>query len=135
MRRAFQITLLFVAFIPFIMGAMSLIQGAERLVPADLVTTELDGQVRFWGIRSMLPFFLAIWIVMNMERAFTILVIVLGATAAGGLARVAAALKYGAPEPALMGIIAFELATLLFIPWYKRVVQQGRAHHLTEPTG
>ncbi|MEP5729368.1 MAG: hypothetical protein ABJL67_08320 [Sulfitobacter sp.] len=78
---------------------------------------------RFWGSRSMLPFILAIWIVMNMERAFAVLVIVLGATAAGGLARVAAAFKFGAPEPALMGIIVFEIATLLFIPWYKRVIQ------------
>lgn len=126
MIRTFQISLLFAAFIPFLLGAMSLIQGAERLVPTDFITTELDGQVRFWGIRSMLPFFLAIWIVMNMESAFAVLVIVICATAAGGLARIAAAFKYGAPEPALMGIIAFEIAALLFIPWYKRVIQSSQ---------
>ncbi|MEO1000422.1 MAG: hypothetical protein AAFW69_07445, partial [Pseudomonadota bacterium] len=65
MRRTFQITLLLVAFLPFLLGALSLIGGAARLVPADLVTPELDGQVRFWGVRSMLPFLLTLWIVAN----------------------------------------------------------------------
>ena len=128
MRRTFQTTLLCVAFIPFLLGAMSLAQGAERLVPAELVTTELDGQVRFWGIRSMLPFLLALWIVTHLDQAFGVLVIVLGATVAGGLARVWSALTYGAPEPFLIGIIVFELATILFLPWYKLIT------HGTPPT-
>ena len=121
MRRTFQITLLVVAFIPFLLGAMSLVQGAERLVPAELVTTQMDGQVRFWGIRSMLPFLLALWIVAHLEEAFGVLMIVLGSTVAGGLARVWAAFFYGAPEPFLIGIIVFELSTILFLPWYRHI--------------
>lgn len=126
MRLAFQITLLCAAFIPFLLGAMSFVQGAERLVPAELITAEMDGQVRFWGIRSMLPFFLTIWIVANLENAFAVLVIVLGATAAGALGRIVAALSYGPIEPALVGIIIFELAVLLFIPWYRRIALADR---------
>lgn len=122
MRRFFQATLVGVAFVPFALGALSLVDGAARLVPEDVITTELDGQIRFWGIRSMLPFFLTVWIVANLERAYAVLVIVLATTAAGGLARVIAAMKYGAAEPALLGIIVFEVGALLFIPWYKRVV-------------
>jgi len=125
MRRAFQITLLTAAFIPFLLGAMSLIQGAKRLVPAELISAELDGQVRFWGVRSMLPFVLAVWIVCNIGRSYAVLVIVLGATAAGGLARAVGAFKYGGTEPALVGIIAFEVAVLLFIPWYRQVARQS----------
>lgn len=135
MRRTFQITLLCVAFVPFLLGFMSLIQGAERLVPKELVTAELDGQVRFWGIRSMLPFFLAVWIVMNFEKAFTILLIVIGATAVGSCARLVAVVIYGTPEPILIGIIAFELGTLLFIPWYKQVVHSEQAQGFTENNG
>lgn len=71
----------------------------------------------------MLPFFLTIWIVANLERASAVLAIVLMATAAGGFARVAAAMQYGAPEPALMGVMALEVAVLLFLPWYHRVVE------------
>lgn len=123
MRRTFQITLLCVAFIPCLLGALSLIYGAARLIPTELITTELDGQIRFWGIRSMLPFFLALWIVTNLDKAYAVLVIVTGATVAGGLARLIAAYKYGTPDPTLMGIIAFELAVLFFIPWYRSVVK------------
>lgn len=126
MRRTFQIALLVVASIPFALGALALIEGASRLVPGDLVTTELDGQVRFWGIRSMLPFFLTIWIVANLDRAFAVLVIVLAATAAGGMARVIAAIQYGAPEPAMLGVIVFEIGVLVFIPWYYAVVQRAK---------
>lgn len=126
MRRTFQITLLFIAFIPFLLGAMSLFHGAARLIPAELITTEIDGQVRFWGIRSMLPFLIALWIVANLDKAYVILVIVIGATAAGGLARLAAAYQYGAPDPAMWAIIAFEIAVLMIIPWYLRIVKQGQ---------
>ncbi|MEM6744819.1 MAG: DUF4345 domain-containing protein [Pseudomonadota bacterium] len=132
MRRTFQITLLCAAFIPFLLGAMSLVQGAERLVPADLVDARLDGQVRFWGIRSMLPFGLALWIVTHLDEAFWVLAMVVGATAAGGLARVWAALVHGAPEPFLIGIIAFEVATLLFLPWYKQINHGTPANKATD---
>ncbi len=124
MRRTFQITLVCVAFVPFLLGAMSLFYGAERLIPAALVTTDLDGQVRFWGIRSMLPFFLTLWIVSNLDKAHTVLVIVVGTTVAGGLARLFSTYKYGTADPALMGIIVFEVAVLLFIPWYRSVIKQ-----------
>ena len=103
---------------------MSLIYGAERLMPSELINANLDGQVRFWGIRSMLPFFLTLWIVTNLDKAYSVLVIVIAATAAGALARLGAIYQYGAPDPALLGIIAFELAVLLFIPWYNRLDKQ-----------
>ena len=125
MKRAFQTTLVLVAFIPCVLGAMSLIYGAERLMPSELINANLDGQVRFWGIRSMLPFFLTLWIVTNLDKACSVLVIVIAATATGALARLVASYQYGAPDPALLGIIAFELAVLLFIPWYNRLDKQG----------
>ncbi|WP_421858856.1 DUF4345 family protein [Oricola sp.] len=129
MRLAFQVALLVAAFIPFLLGAMSLFQGAARLLPNELITTELDGQVRFWGIRSMLPFLLAIWIVANLEKAYAVLVIILAATAAGGLARAYAAVEYGAPQPALVGVIAFEIGAVLFIPWYRSVMRQAKKNY------
>ena len=132
MRRTFQTTLLCVAFIPFLLGALSLVQGAERLVPAELVTTQLDGQVRFWGIRSMLPFLLAIWIVTHLEEACGVLMIVLGATVFGGLARVWAAVIYDAPEPFLTGIIVFELSTILLLPWYRHITHGTTTNKATD---
>jgi len=127
MRRVFQITLLVVAFVPFALGAMTLFEGAVRFVTEDVVTAKLDSQIRFSAVRSMLPFFLTIWIVRNLDHAGSVLVVILGATAAGGLARIVSATQYGLPEPAMAGVIVFEIAVLLFIPWYRVVV--GRAEN------
>ena len=124
MRRSFQVALLLAAFLPFLLGAMTLIQGAARFVPADTITAAFDGQVRFWGIRSMLPFLISIWIVRHLEAAGTVLYILLAATAAGGLARGVSILHYGPPEPMVLGILAFEVCVLLFIPWHRAVLRQ-----------
>ncbi|MEM7188147.1 MAG: DUF4345 family protein, partial [Pseudomonadota bacterium] len=70
-------------------------------------------------------FFLTIWIVRNLERGGTVLMIVLVATAAAALARILSAMVYGLPDPAMVGIIAFELAVLLFIPWYRVVMRNA----------
>ena len=123
MRRAFQIALLLVAFLPFAIGVVTLFQGAVRLVPPELVTGALDGQVRFWGLRSMLPFLLTVWIVRNLERAGAVLFIILATTAAGGLARIVSAMQYGGLELPVMGAIALEIGVLAFIPWYRAVLR------------
>lgn len=123
MRFAFQTMLLLVAFLPFLLGAITLFEGALRFVSEDMITAELDNQIRFSAIRSMLPFFLTVWIVRNLEEARAVLAIVLWATAAGGLARVYSAAQYGLPGPTTAGVIALEIGVLLFIPWYRAVVR------------
>ena len=125
MRRAFQVTLPLVAFLPFVLGTMTLLQGAARFVPGDMVTATLDSQMRGSAIFSMLPFFLAIWIVRNLERAGTVLFIILGAAAAAGLARLLSAAEYGVPGPAMVGAVLFEIGLLSFIPWYRAVVRRA----------
>ncbi|MEL6234541.1 MAG: DUF4345 domain-containing protein [Pseudomonadota bacterium] len=122
MRQTFQITLLSVALIPFVLGAMNFVGGAAAFVPADEVTARLDSQMRFSAIWSMLPFFITLWIVQHLERAGPVLVMTLGATALAGLARAYSATQYGLPEPFTLGIIVFEIGVLLFIPWHRRVI-------------
>lgn len=118
MRRTFQTLLLLAAFLPFLLGVMTLLQGAGRWVPEEMVTAKLDSQMRFSAIRSMLPFLLMFWIIRNLERAGTVLTIIIVATALGGVARIISALEYGLPSPMTAGIIAFEIGVLAFIPWY-----------------
>lgn len=130
MRKLFQTLLLLAAFVPFVLGGMTLLSGAGRFFPPELVTGQLDGQVRFWGVRSMLPFVLAVWIVLNFERAGTVLSIVVIATAIGGIARLGAVPQFGWPDPALMGVIVFEIAALAFLPWYWALPR-----HRREPAG
>ncbi|MEM7268743.1 MAG: DUF4345 family protein [Pseudomonadota bacterium] len=125
MRLGFQTSLLLAAFVPLMLGVLTLFEGAARFLPVDLISAQLDGQMRFWAIRSMLPFFLAIWIVRNLDRAGAVLAIVIWATVAGGLARILSVIQYGLSDPAMMGVIAFEIGAVLFLPWY-RVVVGGR---------
>ncbi len=126
MRRSFQIALLVVAFIPFALGALSLIGGAARLLPEDLVTARLDSQMRFYAVYSMLPLFITIWIVRNLDIAGSVLMIILGATALAGMARLYSATHYGMPEPAMMGAIILEIGVLLFVPWYWLGVRRAK---------
>lgn len=124
-RRSFQIALLVVAFIPFVLGVMTLIGGAARFLPEEVVTARLDSQMRYYAIYSMLPLMMSIWIVRNLEIAGPVLLITLGATALGGAARLYSATQYGLPEPAMIGISVFEIGVLLFLPWYRLVIHQS----------
>ncbi|MEP0068693.1 DUF4345 family protein [Pyruvatibacter sp.] len=123
-RRSFQIALLVVALIPFVLGIMTLMGGAARFLPEEVVTARLDSQLRYYAIYSMLPLIMSIWIVRNLEIAGPVLLITLGATALGGAARLYSATQYGLPEPAMLGIIVFEIGVLLFLPWYRLVMRR-----------
>ncbi len=128
MRRTFQILLLAVAFIPFVLGGMTLVVGAARFVPTENVTAELDNQMRFSAVRSMLPFVLTVWIVLNLDRAGSVLSIVLWATAAGGAARILSVLQYGAPSTATIGVIVLEIGVLAFLPWHRTIVRRSEEY-------
>jgi len=121
MRRTFQISLLLVAFLPFALGVKNFLGGAQAFVPLELVTPQLDNQLRFSAVWSMLPFFLTLWIVRNLERAGVVLAIVLGATALAGLARLYSISQYGMPEPFRAAAIVLEIGVLLFIPWHRKI--------------
>ncbi|MGD1934957.1 MAG: DUF4345 family protein [Candidatus Phaeomarinobacter sp.] len=124
-RRSFQIALLVVAFIPFVLGIMTLIGGAGRFLSEDVVTARLDSQLRYYAIYSMLPLVMSIWIVRNLEIAGPVLFITLGATALGGAARLYSATLYGLQEPVMIGVIVFEIGILLFLPWYRLVIDRS----------
>ncbi|MEL7098824.1 MAG: DUF4345 family protein [Pseudomonadota bacterium] len=123
MRAFFISALLLVALLPFSLGVMNFLGGAAAFVPDAQVTPRLDGQMRFSAVWSMLPFFLTLWIVRNLERAGAVLTIVLCATALAGLARLYSAGIYGLPSPWMGAVIAFEIGVLGFIPWYRHVMR------------
>ena len=131
MRRFFQITLLFVASLPFMLGVMTLISGGARFLPEEVVTARLDSQLRYYAVYSMLPLIMSIWIVRNLEIARTVLLITLGATALGAVARLYSATQFGQLDPATIGIIVFEIGVLVFIPWHRMVIREPTPHVAT----
>lgn len=127
MRRAFQITLLVVAFIPFVLGIMNLFGGAALFVPEEAVTARLDSQMRFYAVASMLPFFIILWVVRNLDIAGPVLMITLVTTALTGVARLYSAAQVGLPGPEMITAIFLEIGVVLFIPWYRSVVDSTGA--------
>ena len=127
MRRTFQIALLVTAFVPFILGVMNLVGGAALFVPPEDVTARLDNQMRFYAVASMLPFFIALWIVRNLDVAGPALTITLTTTALTGIARLYSVTQYGLPGPDMIGAVVVEIGVLLFIPWHRMVVRKPKA--------
>jgi hypothetical protein len=89
MRRTLQITLIIVAAIPLILGLLNLSGGAAAFVPPEAVSPSLDSQMRFYAVWFMLPFFVTIWIVRNLDVAGPIMLITFGTMALAGCARIA----------------------------------------------
>ena len=67
MKRGLQVSLLVVGVIPLALGIMNAVLGAAAFVPTDAVSANLDSQLRFYGVWFTLPFFLALWMVRNIE--------------------------------------------------------------------
>lgn len=125
MRRTLQITMIAVAAIPFILGVMNLIGGAAAFVPPEAISPSLDSQMRFYAVWFMLPFFLTIWIVRNLDVAGPVMLITFGTMALAGCARIFSAMEYGMPDPRMVAAIVIEIGVLLFIPWHRAVMRQS----------
>ena len=124
MRRTLQITMLIVSFIPFALGVMNFIGGAAAFVPAEHVSANLDSQMRFYAVWFMLPLFMTIWIVRNLDIAGPVMQITFGTMALAGVARIYSASQIGVPDPQMIVGGAIEILVLLFIPWHAAVIRQ-----------
>lgn len=118
MVRSLQIALLIAGTIPLMLGIMNFLAGAEvAWFPEGSVTANADNQLRFYAIWFTAPFFLAIWMVRNLDRALPIAVIMFGVMFLAGLARVFSVTQVGRPDPPMIGGMVIELVFVLFIPW------------------
>ena len=125
MRRALQISMLTLSFIPFLIGVMNLLNGAGQFLPADAIFPEIDSQLRFYSVWFMFFFFITIWIVRNLDTAGPVMIIVYGTMGLGGLARLYSIVLVGTPDPTMIGAMAVELATPLFILWHRAVIRRS----------
>ena len=123
MRRALQISMLTLSFIPFLIGVMNLVNGAGQFLPPEQIFPEIDSQLRFYSVWFMFFFIITIWIVRNLDTAGPVLMIVYGTMGLGGIARLYSMSQLGAPDPVMIGATVVELATPLFILWHRAVVR------------
>lgn len=124
MRRALQVSMLTLAFVPFLIGVMNLLTGAGQFLPPEQIFPEIDSQLRFSSVWFMFFFVITICIVRNLDTAGPVMLIVYGAMGVGGLARLYSITQVGAPDPTMIGAMGIELATPLFLLWHRAVVRQ-----------
>ncbi len=125
MIRTLQIALVLAGTIPLILGVLDFVAGASApWLPDGPVSASADNQLRFYAIWFTLPFFLAIWIVRNLERALPIAQIMFGVMFLAGLARLFSVSQVGWPEPPMIGAMVIEIAFVLFIPWIAYVARR-----------
>lgn len=122
MRRTLQITMVTLAFVPFMLGVMIFLNGASWFLPPDQVFPEIDSHLRFNSVWFMFFFFITIWIVRNLDTAGPVMMIVYGSMGLGGIARLYSMSQLGLPDPAMVIAACVELATPLFILWHRAVV-------------
>jgi len=104
---------------------MNLNSGAAQFLPVDQVTAALDSQMRFYAVWFMLPFFITIWIVRNLDVACPVMVITFGTMALAGAARFYFAMEYGFPQPEMLVAAITEIWVLIFLPWHRAVTRNA----------
>ncbi len=125
MVRTLQISLIVAGLIPLILGFMNFIGGAEvPWLPDGAGDASTDNQLRFYAIWFTLPFFMAIWMVRNLDRALPIAQIMFGVMALAGLARLFSVSQVGWPAPPMIGAMVIEIVFILFVPWIAYVAQR-----------
>ena len=127
MRRTLQVTMLIVAAIPLVMGAINFSLGASHFVPVEHINANLDNQLRFYAVWFTVVFFLTIWCVRNLEIAGPVMKIMFVTMALGGAARVFSMTQFGLPDPPMIVGAAIEISVLAFLPWHAAVVRRSRA--------
>ena len=127
MKRGLQVSLLVVGAIPLALGIMNAVMGAAAFVPTDSVSANLDSQLRFYGVWFTLPFFLALWMVRNIETCGPVLRITFVTMATAGAARIVSMWLVGLPDPPMIAATFIEVSVLVFIPWQAAVARRGRA--------
>lgn len=122
MIRSLQVALIIAGLIPLVLGTMNFIGGAYvARLPEGSATANVDNQLRFYAIWFTVPFFFAVWMARNLERALPIAQILFGVMFLAGMARLFSVSQVGWPDPPMIGAMVIEIVFVLFIPWIAHV--------------
>jgi len=123
MKRAFQITLILLSFIPLYFAARGVIGGAALSNDGMPVTNGLDNQLRYQSAYYLSLAFLLWWIIQDLHMRGTVLRILALAIFLGGLARLYSCVTVGTPPPHAMAGMFLELGAPVLVLWHKYIIR------------
>lgn len=121
MKKTLQILLLILSLIPLFFGIIGVIMGAGRWLPPEAVTPAIDNQYRYLSGFYLSLAFLIWWMVPNIEKHVTPLLILVIAIFIGGLARAYSMITIGSPPTMNIIGMALELGAPILIFLHSRI--------------
>ena len=123
MKRALQITLIILSFIPLYFAARGLIGGAALANDGMPVTNGLDNQLRYQMGYYLSLTLLIWWVIQDLHERGTVLRILVLAIFLGGLARLYSVITVGPPPPHAIAVMLLEIGAPILVLWHKYVGQ------------
>jgi len=123
MKRAFQITLIILSFIPLFFAARGIIGGASLANEGMPVTNGLDNQLRYQSAYYLSLAFLIWWVIQDLHERGTVLRILVLAIFLGGLARLYSYVSLGPPPAEAIAGMFLELGAPLLVLWHKYIIR------------
>ena len=130
MKRTLQVILIVLAIIPLGFGALNLIIGAARFLPAENVTAAIDSQLRFQSAWYLALAAIILWIVPRIDRETALFRIIIVGLFVGGVARAWSWYTLGAPPVGMQFGMYLELALPLLLPLQARIAREHKPAEL-----
>jgi len=123
MKRAFQMTLILLSFIPLYFAASGIIGGASLANDGMPVTNGIDNQLRYQSAYYLSLAFLIWWVIQDIHTRGTVLRLLILAIFLGGLARVYSYVSVGPPPAHAIGGMFLELGAPLIVLWHRYIIR------------
>lgn len=123
MKRAFQITLILLSFIPLYFAARGIIGGASLANDGMPVTNGLDNQLRYQSAYYLSLAFLIWWVIQDIHMRGTVMRLLILAIFLGGLARLYSYVTVGPPPPHAIAGMILELGAPALVLWHRYIVR------------
>ncbi|NQY98244.1 MAG: DUF4345 domain-containing protein [Henriciella sp.] len=127
MKLGLQIGLGILSLVPLLFAVLGVATGASYFMPDGGYPAALDNQLRYLSAIYALVTFLLWWVIPNVEKHGTVLMLICAALFIGGLSRLISHLTVGPGlEMQFAGMIA-ELASPVFLIWHRAVARKAAA--------
>jgi Na+/H+ antiporter NhaD/arsenite permease-like protein len=121
MKRALQVTIAILSLVPLSIGAIGILLGTSRWLPANIITPDFDSHYRYIAGYYVSLGLLGLWIIPKIEQHTGLFRVICASVFMGGMGRVASILQVGLPGPMAIFFTGFELCFPLLIWWQTRV--------------